>query len=303
VTLRIGLRVAVWIEVRRRLRQSRQERGLGDRQLREVADPEVDPGGRREAVRVMAVEDLVEIGSDDLLLACLARIRSGQTRRLDQLLRLAQVAIGPGRDHVLRQKPSSNQLLGDRRGATIGAIRGVAGGSRHDRRGIEAAVLPEGPILGRRRRIQDESRHFAEYDDAPLLALEPAELNRAGPVVDDGRLGERQRSETRRIGKVLRQGADHRDGSDRGSAHEQARPDDQGKEGADQDRRDATATRRRMPSGTAEHGSTVGDPAIGDTDRRRPTRRTRSGHGELAWDWLVHGVRIEPPASRAPGSG
>ena len=59
--------------------------------------------------------------------------------------------------------------------------------------------------------VEHELRDVAEArPDAADLAPEPAELDRAGPVVDDRRLGERQALEPRRIGQPDRQDADRR---------------------------------------------------------------------------------------------
>ena len=75
--LGVGLGVAVRIERRGRLRQAGEQRSLGRGQVPKVLDAEIDLGRCRDAVGVMAVEDLVEVGGDDLFLPGLA----GELRR------------------------------------------------------------------------------------------------------------------------------------------------------------------------------------------------------------------------------
>ena len=67
--LGVRFREVVGIERRRRLRQAGQERRLGRGQLGEVRDAEVRLRRGGDAVRAVSVEDLVQIGRDDLLLA------------------------------------------------------------------------------------------------------------------------------------------------------------------------------------------------------------------------------------------
>ncbi len=110
---------AVRIERRGRLGQTREEGGLGDRQLGEVLDAEVDLRGRRDAVGVVPVEDLVEVSADDPLLAELTWILVGQAQCLDDLLGLAQVAVRAGRHDLLGKQPRAHELLGDGRGTTL----------------------------------------------------------------------------------------------------------------------------------------------------------------------------------------
>ena len=123
-----------------------------------------------------------------------------EARGLDDLEDLAQVAV-VAVDHLVGQESRAHELLGDRRGAALGlALAGrVLDGRREDRRRVVALVVPEGPILGRGRGVEDELGHLVERDDAALLALEPGELDLAGPVVDDRRLVEGEALELRRV--------------------------------------------------------------------------------------------------------
>ena len=63
--------------------------------------------------------------------------------------------------------------------------------------GSNPSFVPERPVLGGRGGVEDELGHLVVGHDAALLALEPRELDLAGPVVDDRRLGEGQRLEVR----------------------------------------------------------------------------------------------------------
>ena len=147
------------------------------------------------------------------LLARLARERLGEAGRLDDLLGLAQVAVRAGRDDVLGQEPGADELLGDRRGAALALARRrsrrrpptIAAGSKPS---FAQNVRSSAVVVASRTSFGTSSN----VDDAPLLALEPPELDLAGAVVDDRRLGERQLVEVDGIGQVLRQGADRGDG-------------------------------------------------------------------------------------------
>jgi hypothetical protein len=169
---------------------------------------------------------------------------------------------------------------------------GVAGDRGDDRRRVEAAVVPERPVLGGRRRVEHELRDLVEGDDPALLALEATELDRPRPVVDDRRLGEGQRAERRRVRQVFGQGTDRCRRPDRRQPGEEARPDRERGERRDEDRRGTAAPRRRALPWPAEDGPAVGDLLAGNPNRGRPADRSRSGHGALLWDSLVHAVRI-----------
>ena len=227
----VGLGVAVRVERRGRLRQPGEERRLGRAELGEVGHAEVDVGRGGDPVRVVAVEDLVQVGRDDLLLAGLAGEAVRHPRGLDQLLGLADVAVGAGRGRVRRQEPRPDELLGDRRGAPVTAAARVLGDRGEDRRRVEARVLPERAVLGRGRRVEDEPGNLVEGDDPPAFLLERAQDDGAGPIVDDGRLVEGQRVERRRVRQVAREDAD---GGGRGEPD--AAPDDDDRHDRDEER-------------------------------------------------------------------
>ena len=228
----------------------------------------------------MPVEDLVEIGGDDLVLAGLAREGVRQAHRLDELLGLAHVLVRARLCHLRGQEPRSNELLGDRRSATLARPAGAFRGGRRDRRRVKSAVRPERPVLGGGRRIEHELRDVTEADDAPILEPELSELDRAGPVVDDRRLGERQALEPGRIGEPDRQDADGRvegqhphEPGDRDRRHE-----------ADQERDDdaSPSTARLRPRGDATcipDGMEVRGIAAG----RRPIWAHGDQRGRWAW--------------------
>ncbi len=194
-------RVPVRVQRRWGLRKSGEQRGLRHRQVREVRHAEVDVGRRGDAVGLVAVVDLVEVRADDAFLAGGARVLVRQPERLDDLLGLAHVAVRAGHD-VLRQEPRPDELLGDRRRAALADAGRVLGHGRDQGGGVDAGVVPEGAVLGRRRRIEDEGRDIGVVDDTPALVLEPSELGLAGAVVDDRRLRERELAEVARIGQV-----------------------------------------------------------------------------------------------------
>ncbi len=73
----------------------------------------------------------------------------------------------------------------------------MVGGGREDGGGVEALVLPEGPVLGVRGRVEEQGRDLLEGNDPPVLRLEAAQLDGPRPVIDDGRLRERQVLEQR----------------------------------------------------------------------------------------------------------
>jgi hypothetical protein len=127
-----------------------EDHGLGDRQLAQIRDAEVALGGGGDAVALVAVEVQVQVVGDDRLLAFLTRELLGELDRLDDLLDLAVDRAG-GR----RQKALFDELLGDGGGASRASGDGVSE-RRQDRRGIEAGVGPEGLVLCRRGRVEDD---------------------------------------------------------------------------------------------------------------------------------------------------
>ena len=190
---------AVRVERRRGLGQAGQERGLGDRQCGQVGDAEVDLGGRSDAVRPVPVEDLVEVGGHDTLLAGLAGILVAQAQRLDDLLDLADIAIRPGLDDVVGQQSGTDELLGDGRCAALAGAGRVLSGGGDQRRDVDAGVVPERAVLGGGRRVEHGLGDRIEGEDATSLVLESPELDLAGAVVDDRRLGEPQVVQLARI--------------------------------------------------------------------------------------------------------
>ena len=102
-----GVRVPERVVHRRRLRQAGEQRRLHERQLRGRLG-EVRPGRRLRAVRVPAVEDLVEVVGEDLLARVLLEELRGEAGLLDlarqRPLRVADVEV-------------AHELLCDRRPA------------------------------------------------------------------------------------------------------------------------------------------------------------------------------------------
>ncbi len=208
--LQVG--TALGVEGRGRLGQSREQGRLGRRQVPQVGDAEEDLGGRGDTVGVLTVEDLVQIRRDDPLLALLARVRPRHPRRLKDLLHLPLVLIRLRPKQLTREQPSADQLLGDRGRAALARARDVLVDRGRDRVRIEPFVLPERRVLHRGRRVEHELGDIVEADDAPLLRLEPGELDLPRPVVDDRRLGEVKLFQEPRIRKVLLHRVQRRDG-------------------------------------------------------------------------------------------
>ena len=149
-------------------------------------------------------------------LPCFAREFAAQAERLDDLLDLADVAIGARGDDVLRQEPRADQLLGDRRGSALAGSRGVLGGGREKRRDIDTRVGPERAVLRGGRGVEDAARQVLERQHPASLILEATELHLPGAVVHDRRLVERQVVEGGRIGQAGREDVERRRGDDRG---------------------------------------------------------------------------------------
>ena len=84
----------------RRLGQAGQHGSLGRRQKLEVGDAEVDLGRGGDAVRLVAVIDLIEIRGQDALLALFAGVGAGQVACLQDLLDLARPEVAL--EHFLR---------------------------------------------------------------------------------------------------------------------------------------------------------------------------------------------------------
>src|SRR2546421_4374670 len=121
------------IEVRRRLRQPREERRLAERELRRRLR-EVRLSGGLDPVRVVAVVDLVLVRVQDLLL----RPALAQLDREAGLLELALDRPLP------RDVEVAHELLGDRRAALDDlAVPHVLPESAHNALRVDAAVTVE----------------------------------------------------------------------------------------------------------------------------------------------------------------
>ena len=81
-------------------------------------------------------------------------------------------------DQLRVEQARADQLLGDRRGAAAFAAKRTEPG-RHDRHRIEAGVLPEGLVLDRRRRVEEDLGDLVEGDDLPLGVAEAGQLDLA----------------------------------------------------------------------------------------------------------------------------
>jgi hypothetical protein len=192
--------VAHEVEPRRRLRDRGQDRELGEAEVLERL-PEVAACRRLHAVGLVAVEVLVEVGSDDVLLALVARVGLGQPDRLDDLAHLALIGrVGEG---FWWKEAGADELLGDRRRTTRTAGERIEAGA-DDRRRVEAGVRPKELVLDRGRGIEHLGRDVLEARDLTPLGTEPRELHLAGPVVDDRLLLEAEVLEGRRgVGQAL----------------------------------------------------------------------------------------------------
>ena len=233
------------VEVGGGLRDRREDGRLRQGQLAEIRDAPVAAGGCRHPVAAVAVEVLVEVGGDDLLLARDAGELLGQPDRLDDL---ADLPLERGaRERGLGQEPRPHQLLGDRRGAARIAGQGIQARGE-DPGGIEAGVLPERLVLGGRRRVDEDGRDLVVRDDVALLAGKGGELDLAGPVQDPGLLGEVEVVEDHlRVRKALAVVAErgHRS-REPDDARDEKRGEQEDGEG-DGDPRDIRITGRALP--------------------------------------------------------
>ena len=200
----------------RRLRQSGEERGLGERELREVRLAEIRLGRRLHAVRLVAVVDLVEVELEDLLL----RVRARHLDREDALADL------PRQGDLATDDPLLHELLRDGRRATLtrAPIRQVREDRARDAEHVDPGVGPEGLVLGGDGRVDEHLRDLVVGDDLTPLLLELVEEPLSGAVVHAGRLCERVFGEvlgTREIGGEV---------SERGDGAEEAEPDDREKD-------------------------------------------------------------------------
>ncbi len=183
-------RIPHQVEGRGRLGDAGEDRRLGEGELVE-RHPPVAAGGGGDPVAVVAVEVVVEVGRDDLLLAIPAGEGLGQADRLDDLPDLPLIGGGEGRS---RQEPVAHELLGDRRRAASVA-RDRVDRCRDDAGRIEARVVPEGLVLDRRRRVDRHGRDLVVGDDVAAFPGEGREEHLPGTVVDAGLLVEADAAE------------------------------------------------------------------------------------------------------------
>ena len=173
----------------RRLREARDQRGLGERELIEIL-LEVALRRGRDAPRAGAEIDLVEIDREDRVL----RVRRLEPAREDRFLRLA-------RQRLLGAEELLGDLLRDRRAA----LREVAGGDvRPHRAGdaleVDAAVIEVVVILDREERVDELLRDLlVRHELAPLLR-ELAEQRAVGGVDARHRGHVRRRTRARSCG-------------------------------------------------------------------------------------------------------
>ncbi len=249
--------VAHQVVVRRRLGQPGDDRGLRRVDVLE-RDPEVRVDRRLHAVALVAVVVLVEVGGDDLLLAGLAREGLGHPDRLDDLLELALGRPVRVLDELLVEQSGADQLLGDgRRAAGVAAQR--AERRRDDGDRVEAGVLPEGLVLDRGRRVEQDLGDLVELDDLAPGITEAGQLDRAGAVVDDRLLGEDVVGQDLRVVQAVRQRGVQADGSDR-----RDRPEP-GEEPEDDDREPAHGGRLGAARGALARGGSGGGHGPGRT--------------------------------------
>lgn len=211
------------------IRQGGDDRRFCRRQLGQRL-AEVGPRRGLDAVGLVAVVVLVEVGGDDLLLALLAGECLRDPDRLDDLLELALHRPVRILHERLVEQPRADQLLGDRgRPTAVTTDQIESCGDDPDR--IEPGVLPEGLVLDRGRGVEQERRDLREgHDLAPELA-EAGKLDRAGPVVDDRLLGQLVGRQGRRVGegRIVGEGVvagDHGDRPDDPEAGEEDEGDD-----------------------------------------------------------------------------
>jgi hypothetical protein len=171
--------VAVRVELGGRLGQPGEQRCLGQRELRRRL-AEVGFGRRLDPVRLVAVVDAIQIGLEDLVL----RILVLDLDREDHLVELAK--DGP----VLRQVDVFDQLLRDRAPALVESEpeqvlqAGLPGAQQ-----VQRAMLVEGSVFDRDRRLPHGGGDLAQGDDVPPLGslVDLGQEHGAGTVVNPGR--------------------------------------------------------------------------------------------------------------------
>jgi len=153
------------VVARRRLREPRKQRRLGDRDAGQRL-AEVGLRRRRDAIGPLAEEDRVQVQLEDLLLAQL--VLEGQ-RQED----LAQLA--PQGPLVLDQR-GPYQLLGER----AAALPHFQRAGRNEQRAqhalpVDARVLEEPVVFGGQERLDHRWGHLAELDRQPALLADLAD--------------------------------------------------------------------------------------------------------------------------------
>ena len=187
------------IELRGGLRNGREDRHFGEGEVREGL-VEVPLGCRSDAIALIPVEVLVQVGGDDLLLPPFIGEGLGQADGLDDLPDLA--FIGRPGERGLGQQTGADQLLGDRGSTARSALERV------DRRGqetaeIESRIAPEILVLDRGGGVEEFGWDLVKGDELPLAFAEAREFDCPGPVVDDRGLVKTEiREGLRRVGEV-----------------------------------------------------------------------------------------------------
>ena len=168
---------------RRRLREPRDHRGLGERELIEVL-LEIPVRGGTDAPRAGAEVDVIEVDREDRPLGILGL----EAAREDRLLALARQAL-------LAAEELLRDLLRDRRAALREVARGDVRPHRaRDALEVDPAVVEEVVILDREERIDQALRDPLVRDELAPLLRELAEQGPVGRVHPGHRRGRPSRS-------------------------------------------------------------------------------------------------------------
>ncbi len=260
----------VGVVIGRRLGQSGQQRGFGQRQIGRAL-VEVGFGGRLDAVGQVAVIDLVEIDLEDFVFRIAPRDFGGQDRLFDL----------PGQRPFGGEEGQLDQLLGDR--AAAGGRVQVAIFDRvieraGDADGVHAGVLIEIGVFSReggRRQVRRDGRQRDRGAPA-IVRVGHFVQQPARPVVDQRRV-ELAGAGLQLIGRGQRRG-------DAGIADEP---------GADEQQPQRRAEQQRQ-----RHPPTAGAAFGGRSSRRLRRARTARARGGWPLDrrgrgggrpWLRHG--------------
>ncbi|CAM2149493.1 hypothetical protein PT2222_210130 [Paraburkholderia tropica] len=156
-----ALRIDDRVIRRRRLRQPREHRAFGEREVLQIL-AEVHARGAREAVGALPQIDLVHVDLEDLVLRELRLDLVGEQHLVD----LARVSL------FARQEEVARHLHGDRaRALRRMAVRQGDEARARDAREVDAAVLVEARVFDGEDGFLQIVRHVLEMDDvAPLLA-------------------------------------------------------------------------------------------------------------------------------------